>query len=294
MSYATWDELRKVKLRAYISITRPLNGILMFIAVLVGVLFSENRVITLDKALLAFTTSFGLNASSMVINDYFDREIDKINHPSRPIPAGIITGGEAIVYSILLASLGLMTAILISIPAFLFASFAYVVAVLYNAYLKKTGFIGNMLVSVDVVAPFLYGSIISDGMINTRVLSFALLAFLSNTGREVVKGMVDVVGDEIRSVNTIARVHGLKTAAKTGGVLYLSAVILSPLPYLLEYVTIYYLPLVALADIGFIYSALSIIKNPIPENAKKQKNLTLIWMLIALLSFIVGGLTKAK
>lgn len=282
--------MKAKRLKAYITITRPPNGVLMFIAVLVGVLFSENKTITLDKALLAFITSYGLNGSSMVVNDYFDREVDKINHPHRPIPSGVITGGEAIAYSTLLASLGLASAIAISPNAFLLALLAYVVAVVYNAQLKKTGFLGNMLVSVDVVAPFLYGSIIADNVINTRVISFAILAFLSNTGREVIKGIVDIAGDEIRGVKTVARVYGPDKAAKIGGALYVVAVLLSPIPYLLGYVTLYYIPLVAIADIGFIYSAISVIKNPTPENAKKQKNLTLIWMLTALLSFIAGGI----
>ena len=45
-----------------------------------------------------------------VINDYYDREIDAINEPYRPIPSGKITEIEAVIqFSVLLAA-GLATA----------------------------------------------------------------------------------------------------------------------------------------------------------------------------------------
>ncbi|MEM4306533.1 MAG: hypothetical protein QXD61_11240, partial [Candidatus Caldarchaeum sp.] len=75
-----------------------------------------------------------------------------------------------------------------------------------------------------------------------------------------------------------------------GAGFYIAAVMLSPLPYLLEVVNILYLLLVAVADAGFVYSSIRIIRNPEPGEAKKQKNLTLLWMLLALISFAVGGL----
>ncbi len=277
---------------AFVSITRPPNGLLMFIAVLVGVIFSENQRITLEQALLAMVTAYGLNGSSMVINDYFDRDTDLISNPSRPIPAGLIAPREALIYSTILATAGLVAAALISIACLIFAALAYAAAFIYNARLKKSGFLGNMMVSVDVVAPFIYGAIVSDGLITPRVLAFAALAFIANTGREVIKGIVDVEGDAARNVATVARVKGERYAAYLGAGLYLLAVALSPIPYVLNYVSTYYLYAVALADVGFIYSALKIIRNPTRGNARRQKNLTLLWMLLALVSFVVGGLIR--
>jgi len=274
---------------AYIRITRPPNGILMFLAVLVGVLFSESKSLTPEQFILAFVTAYGLNSSSMVVNDYFDVEADSISNPTRPIPAGLISGKAALTYTALLAAAGLLSAALTSTVCFGFAALAYLASFLYNAKLKKSGFVGNITVSFDVVAPFIYGALISDGAVNERVLSFALLAFLSNTGREVIKGTVDVEGDEKREVRTVARVRGVKPAAALGASLYLAAVILSPLPYLLGYVGWMYLPAVLVADIGFTYSAFSVLKDPTPPSARRHKGLTLLWMLVALISFMIGG-----
>ncbi|MEM2910243.1 MAG: UbiA family prenyltransferase [Nitrososphaerota archaeon] len=277
------------KALAYLKLTRPQNGIMMFIAVLVGVLFSESRSITAYQASLAFVTAFSLNGSSMAMNDYFDRHVDAINSPNRPIPSGMVPPKGAIVFSLILGALGLIAAAFTSYVCLAFALLAYASAMLYNSLVKMSGLPGNMLVSFNVVAPFVYGSLLSDSTVGVKVLIFALLAFLANTGREVVKGISDVEGDALRGVRSVARSMGEKRAAILGATLYALAVCLSPLPYVLDYVSFLYVPIVLVCDAGFIYSSVSIIRSPSKKNAIRVKNYSLAWMLIALLSFIVGG-----
>jgi geranylgeranylglycerol-phosphate geranylgeranyltransferase len=226
----------------------------------------------------------------MVINDYFDRETDAVNRPERPIPSGAVRPVEAVRYSALLSAIGLASAALTSPACLAVASAAYLTSFLYNWRLKRVGLLGNSLVSVDVVAPFIYGAVLSDGYINPRVLVFSLLAFLANNGREVVKGISDVEGDMLRDVKTIAARYGGRAAAVIGSAHYIAAVALSPLPYLLGYAGLPYLPIVAVADAGFTYTSIVIVRAPTPENSLRQKRLTLLWMFIALLAFAVGGL----
>ncbi|MEM0205247.1 MAG: UbiA family prenyltransferase [Nitrososphaerota archaeon] len=277
------------KLVAYVKLTRPQNGIMMFIAVLVGVLFSESRFMTASQAPLAFVTAFSLNGSSMAINDYFDRHVDAVNSPSRPIPSGAVSPKSAVIFSFVLGALGLVAAAFTSYICLAFATLAYASAILYNSLVKTSGLPGNMLVSFNVVAPFIYGSLMSDGTVGAKVFIFALLAFLANTGREVIKGISDVEGDALRGVRSVARSMGERSAAILGAALYVSAVCLSPLPYILGYVSFLYIPIVLVCDAGFIYSSISIIRSPSKENAINVKNQSLVWMLIALASFIAGG-----
>ncbi|MEM1946561.1 MAG: geranylgeranylglycerol-phosphate geranylgeranyltransferase [Candidatus Caldarchaeum sp.] len=280
-----------MKLAAYIRLTRPPNGLLMFFAVVVGIVFSSEKTASLHQIFYALFTSYGLTAASMALNDYFDRDVDRVNNPSRPIPSGAVSPRSALAASFFMAAVGLVAAILTSIQCFAMALTAYAVAVVYNWRLKKTGLPGNLAVSFTVVAPFLYGSILADGYVSGRVFVFAALAFLANTGREVIKGMTDVEGDEKRDVLTVARKHGLTTAAWLGSSLYFSAVALSPLPYLLGIAGLLYMFSVTAADLGFLYSGLKLVANPVAEEAWRQKNLTLVWMFLALLSFLAGGLT---
>ena len=278
------------KLWALVVLTRPPNSILMYIAVIAGIILSDSKLLQADKLALAFITAYGLCGSSMGFNDYFDKEVDSINAPWRPIPSGAISELEAVIASSALGAVGMFSAALTSAPCLLVALIAFSAALIYNAQLKKSGLLGNVVVSLVVVAPFIYGAILSDGYVSPRLITFILPAFLSNLGREVIKGISDVEGDSLRGVKSVARIRGAHVAARLGAAFYISAVTLSPLPYLLRLVSWIYLPLVAAADLGFVYSAILILKNYDRKNALKVKKMTLAWMLLALIAFIAGSL----
>ena len=278
------------KLRALAALTRPPNSILMYIAVIAGIILSDNKLLQADKLALALITAYGLCGSSMGFNDYFDKEVDSVNAPWRPIPSGAISELEAVIASSALGAAGIISAALTSVPCLLVALTAFSAALIYNAQLKKSGLLGNVVVSLVVVAPFIYGAVLSDGHVSPRLITFILPAFLSNLGREVIKGISDVEGDSLRGVRSVARIKGAHVAARLGAAFYISAVALSPLPYLLSLVSWIYLPLVAAADLGFIYSAILILKNYDRRSALKVKRMTLAWMLLALIAFIAGSL----
>jgi geranylgeranylglycerol-phosphate geranylgeranyltransferase len=50
-----------------------------------------------------------------------------------------------------------------------------------------------------------------------------------------------------------------------------------------------YVPIVLACDLGFLYSAYSIVKDHSPKNALRSKNQALVWMLLGLIAFIAGG-----
>jgi geranylgeranylglycerol-phosphate geranylgeranyltransferase len=152
---------------------------------------------------------------------------------------------------------------------------------------KKTGFFGNLLVSATVVIPFIYGGL-AVGQLKTSTLLFVIIAFFSNTGREITKGIADVQGDQAHNIKTVAVIYGKKGAATTAAVLSFLAVCISPLPWLWELVSNWYLPLVFITDIGMIVSSIMLLKNYSRKNAKKIKNLSLLWFITGLLAFMIG------
>ncbi|MCL7383787.1 MAG: geranylgeranylglycerol-phosphate geranylgeranyltransferase [Thaumarchaeota archaeon] len=255
-----------------------------------GVAISYSKIIRFEDFVYSFIVAYTLNGSSMVLNDYFDRDVDRVNAPHRPIPSGLIKPSHAVIYSSILGLTGIIFSRLISIYCMIIAIISYLAAFTYNSSLKKTGLIGNFIVSLIVSAPFIFGATMSDGYISDRIIVFIIPVILSNTGREVIKGIADVEGDIVRRVNSIARVKGAGKAALAGSILYLLAVLFSPVPYILGCVSEYYLPIVLIADVGFIISARKIMKRPDKENAIKVKNETLLWMFIALIAYILGGI----
>jgi len=71
----------------------------MGFAVLVGAVLaaaSQFSGINGFNVIFGFLTGFMFCAAAMVINDYYDRNIDSINEPNRPIPSGLIKTRQAL------------------------------------------------------------------------------------------------------------------------------------------------------------------------------------------------------
>ncbi len=278
------------KIGSYIRLMRPVNCVMMGIAVIIGAILANSKdMTTLLNIVHGFVTGFALTAASMVINDYYDKEIDSINEPNRPIPSGTISPREAAAFAILLTVIGFSFAYLTNLLCVLVAIMAWMVFVTYTTVGKRSGLPGNFLVSTCVAIPFIYGSIVVANAVTLNVLIFASMGFLSNTGREITKGIVDVQGDKVQNVKTLAVRYGEKPAAVASVIFYLSAVILSPLPWLLGLVSFWFIPLVAITGFGLVASSLLLLNDYSRQNARKVKNFVLLWFITGLLAFVVGA-----
>src|SRR4030042_835887 len=110
---------------------------------------------------------------------------------------------------------------------------SWVIVVAYVTVGKRTGLPGNFLVSACVATPFVYGGVAVLDWVPLNVWLFASMAFLSNTGREITKGIVDVKGDAAENVRTLAVRYGERNAAISAAAFYISAVALTPIPWVL-------------------------------------------------------------
>jgi geranylgeranylglycerol-phosphate geranylgeranyltransferase len=282
----------------YLRLMRPVNCLMMGIAVIVGAALANQDFadVSFSNLVYGFVTGFTLAAASMSINDYYDREIDAVNEPDRPIPSGLIKPEEALVFASVLTAIGFIAAFLINTAnpicsvCFLTALTSWVISVAYVTAGKRTGLLGNFLVSICVAVPFVYGSIAVTNTVELNVLLFASMAFLSNTGREITKGIVDVQGDKIRNVQTLAVHYGERTAAVAATLFYFSAVLLSPLPWFLDLVSIWFLPLVLVTDFGLAASSFMLLNDYSRENARRVKQQVLACFLVGLIAFVVGNL----
>ncbi len=270
----------------FLRIIRPLNCLMMGFAVIVGASLVSALNFSINL-LLGFVTSFALTGASMAINDYYDREIDAINEPNRPIPSGAVSPREALSFGAVLSIVGLVAAFMTSISCLIVAVIAWTIFVTYTTKGKRTGFPGNLLVSTCVVIPFIYGGFVVENL-TLSVILFASMVFLSITGREVAKGIVDVEGDRSQNVRTIALLYGERTAAVLSSILSVLAVSLSPLPWLLGLVSDWFLPFVTITDAGLVVSSISLLRDYSRKNARRVKNLDLLWLTTGLLAFITG------
>lgn len=201
------------KLGGFVRLMRPVNCAMMGFAVLVGAVLASPQFTSLNwlSILFGFLTGFTFCAAAMVINDYYDRAIDAINEPSRPIPSGLVKTREALAFVVVLSAVGFAFAFLVSVLCFAVAAVSLVITATYLTVGKRSGLPGNFLVSACVAIPFIYGSIVAAGWVRLNVVLFASMAFLSNTGREITKGIVDVKGDGAEGIKTLAVRFGKET-----------------------------------------------------------------------------------
>jgi len=281
------------KVSACIRLIRPVNCAMMGFAVIIGALLTGLNGLNAFwlKLAFGFLTGFLLTAASMVINDYYDREIDAVNEPRRPIPSGAVTAKEALVFAFILTAIGFWTAYLTrtnNALCLLTAMIAWLVSVTYTTIGKRSGLPGNFLVSACVAIPFIYGSIAMTGYVRLNVLVFELMAFLSITGREITKGIADAQGDRLQNVRTLAVRYGEKAAAVSAVFFYILAVALSPIPWLIGIVSVWFIPLVVVTDFGLLVCSFTLLKDYSRENARRVKHRVLLFFIFGLLAFAAG------
>jgi geranylgeranylglycerol-phosphate geranylgeranyltransferase len=276
--------------RASLSILRPINCAMIGFAVIIGYFVSKPAAVSPAVIVLGFITGFAICAFSMVVNDYYDIEVDRVNQPTRPLPSGQVSRREAIGIAVVTLLVGFAATALLDVGAVLIVALYTLLAWLYDFRAKKYGVAGNLIVASSLAIPFIYGGVISGGVVLDSLLLFmASTSFLAGVGREVVKAMADVPGDQKRGVRSYASVHGLRSAAALGGAFFLLAVVTSLLPLLLIQVNVFYKLGVVVPDAAFAYLAYRIVTHPDVKGALSVKRMALLGMLLGLIVFIGGA-----
>jgi geranylgeranylglycerol-phosphate geranylgeranyltransferase len=266
---------------SYVIITRPLNGLMAALAVYIGALIAGAPLT--NELLYAFLSVFFISSGGMVINDYFDVEADRVNKPHRPIPSGKISENVALAYSFILFAAGMLFAYMISnVSAFVIAAVASLLLSLYAWKLKKVILIGHFSISLLVALTFIYGGLVAGDVAPT--LSLALLAFLSNTAREIFKSVEDVLGDQKSGVETFAVKYGYTKAKMLASLFIILSIAFSFVPYFLGILGIVYLYVVVISDIAFLTAVV------VP--AKFGSKVCKLAMVIALVAFVAGALAQ--
>jgi len=270
----------------FVSMIRPGNCIMGA----AGVLLAAVICLSPEAALEDFAVDISLSMLVVVIftaagnslNDYFDREVDRKAHPSRPIPRGAVSPRGALAFSSLMFTVSCVLGLVVGPISFLIVVLSVAIMLAYEVLLKSEGLMGNLAISWLTGALFLFGGASVDGMEIAWIL--ALLAFLATLGREIVKDVQDIEGDR-GSRTTLPMRIGARNAGVVASASLLAAVALSPAPYLLSLLTEWYLALVVVADGIFIYSSLIHFRDP--ERGQKVIKLA---MLFALAAFLFGGI----
>jgi len=234
----------------YFEITRPLTSFLAALGAVIGAVISGLPFS--GFYFLIFLVVFLLSSAGMVINDYYDIEIDKINAPQRPLPSGRIKKEDAFIFSLFLFTLGVLLSAFLNIYCFLLVLLNSVLEFLYARNFKKGFLFGNILVSYFTASTFLFGALITFDF--KIILVISLMAFLANLGREIYKGIEDIKGDKKLRLETLPVISGKRSAREIAQGCIALAVVVSYLPYFLGFFDSLYLKMISIPNVLFLYS----------------------------------------
>ena len=167
-------------------------------------------------------------AAGYAFNDVVDLDIDRLNRPERPLPAGRISLKAAALGSQFLALIGLSIAWWLNPTLGVFASIVAGSLFLYSVYLKVKPLWGNLMVAVLAASAFPYGALAAGSWGRSWIP--ALFAFLFHLGREIVKDLEDLEGDRRNGAQTLPIKWGSSRAGILATILFmfLATVVLVP------------------------------------------------------------------
>jgi geranylgeranylglycerol-phosphate geranylgeranyltransferase len=272
---------------AYVQLARPLNGLIAFVSVIFGAFLASGSIN--PKVIVAGIISLLLLSAGNAFNDYRDVESDKINKPSRPIPAGKINKRSALTFSIFLFIIGTGLGLLVNWIAFLVALVVSLILILYASKLREFPLLANSTIGVLTGLTFIYGGIAVE-KISGSVIP-AVFAFLFTSAREIVKDIQDVRGDQTTGISSLATRLGNKKAAYISLVFFALVIITSPIPYLLGYYSVYYLICVVLGvDVVLIYCVIILLRQPSERVASRIAGIMKFDIFAGLVAIYLGSL----
>jgi chlorophyll synthase len=156
--------------------------------------------------------------NSQVINDWFDRDVDAINEPQRPIPSGRIPGRWGLWLAIAGSLIGLGLGFAIN-PVVGYATILGVfLAWIYSAppiRAKANGWWGPLVCAAayEGLTWFTGAAVMAGGMPDGRIIAVLCLYALGAHGIMVLNDFKAVEGDRVSGVRTIPVMLGERRAA---------------------------------------------------------------------------------
>ncbi|MGB3442554.1 MAG: UbiA family prenyltransferase [Actinophytocola sp.] len=133
--------------------------------------------------------------ASIYGGDYFDRDLDRLTKPHRPIPSGRLGAGTA--RAIMVAGIGfggLVAALVNPLTAGL-AAVACLVGIAYASVLKGRGLWGNVVRGLPTALTLLWGSMVVQPLPEPRLVPLAVAFWLHDSGSNLLGALGDRDGD---------------------------------------------------------------------------------------------------
>ena len=157
--------------------------------------------------------------TSQAVNDWFDRHVDAINEPNRPIPSGRIPGRWGLYISLIGSAVSLLVAAFLGVWVFGATVIALLLAWMYSMppfRLKQNGWWGNAAVgfSYEGIAWFTGAAAIMSGFPGWPIVLLAVLYSLGAHGIMTLNDFKAVEGDKRMGLASLPVQLGVDRAAR--------------------------------------------------------------------------------
>ncbi len=210
-----------------LQLMKPITWIPLIWGVVCGAASSGEYTWTLENVLKAATCMLLagplMAGYTQTVNEYYDREIDAINEPYRPIPSGAIPLPQVITQILVLLISGIVVAFALDVWAVhdfptitVLAIFGSFVAYIYSApplKLKQNGWLSGYALGASYIAlPWCTGHALF-GELNWKIVVLTVVYSLAGLGIAIVNDFKSVEGDRQFGLKSLPVMFGVTTAA---------------------------------------------------------------------------------
>ena len=210
-----------------LQLMKPITWIPLIWGVVCGAASSGEYSWTLENVLKAATCMLMsgplLTGYTQTINDFYDREIDAINEPYRPIPSGAISIPQVVTQFVVLLFGGIGIAYTLDqwaghdFPIITCLSLGgSFLAFIYSApplKLKQNGWLGNYALGASYISLPWWAGHALFGQLNWTIVVVTLFYSLAGLGIAVVNDFKSVEGDRQLGLKSLPVMFGIEKAA---------------------------------------------------------------------------------
>lgn len=224
-----------------------------FIGFFLAVTTTDHQFSWLKLLLMVLCMVFARNAA-MSFNRYLDRHIDAENPRTkvRDIPAGRISSGEALAFTIINSLLLVLTTYFIN-PLCLALSPVALAVVLGYSYTKRFTPLCHLILGLGLALAPIGAYLVVTGEFNILPIFFSLAVLCWVSGFDIIYALQDEEFDRENGLNSIPAWLGKKRALQVSSILHFLAVIFVTLPLMYTTLSWFYMAGVLFFIILLIY-----------------------------------------
>ncbi len=188
--------------------------------------------------------------AAMYGGDYFDRKLDAVAKPHRPIPSGRMSANTALAGMVINIVLGTVVAMLLNPRNVAVVVITLALGVSYSKFLKAHGVWGNLVRGGVTAMAFIMGTMSAAPLPPVRLLPLALVFWLHDSGSNVAGAICDRDGDRAGGYRTFPVCHGDTAALRLMMVFdagWLALAVLYPVLALTTFRVAAFIPFLAIA-----------------------------------------------